>query len=148
MTLRGHRLPRRAEKSRTSSVTQTVEMRSGLKANTEIQYMYRDADNYKRFGRQVLSGLVPEADVLRYTDDGSFIAGDAGLPELQKDWAKSGMKYPTDADHVFHEIESVEPTSRKPTCKTTAAHFLRRLRRAHQRGWPVERAMERLGLTD
>ena len=78
---------------------------------TVFEYLYRDADNHKAFGKVAFSGSVtPESwDRALQKLDGRthFIAEQVGLPPLYGQlfrWSGGG---PTDADHCWHEFVSV-----------------------------------------
>lgn len=78
---------------------------------TVFEYLYRDADNHKAFGKVAFDGpVLPEAwdRAVQRLDDGThFIAEQIGLPPLCSQlyrWSGGG---PTDADHCWHEFVSV-----------------------------------------
>lgn len=78
---------------------------------TMFEYLYRDADNHKAFGKVAFRGsALPESwdRALQNLDDGThFIAEQVGLPPLCGQlhcWSGGG---PTDADHCWHEFVSV-----------------------------------------
>ncbi len=77
---------------------------------TVFEYLYRDADNHKAFGKVAFDGSVlPEAwnRARQKLNDGThFIAEQIGLPPLCGQlyrWSGGG---PTDADHCWHEFVS------------------------------------------
>jgi hypothetical protein len=70
-----------------------------------FEYLYRDASNYKAWGKLLLYGAVSECDVttLKQNLDANefFIAEQVGIPALYKElWDLSGG--PTSDDHAFH----------------------------------------------
>ena len=72
-----------------------------------FEYLYRDAGNFKTFGRLLLRGrLGPEFEVaLRAAvgGDGFFVAEQVGVPPLYAElWELSSG--PCSDDHVFHEF--------------------------------------------
>jgi hypothetical protein len=78
---------------------------------TVFEYLYRDADNHKAFGKVAFDGSVSRQAwdrVLQKLDDEThFIAEQLGLPSLcgqLYSWSGGG---PTDADHCWHEFISV-----------------------------------------
>lgn len=78
---------------------------------TMFEYLYRDADNHKAFGKVAFGGSAsPESwdRALQNLDDGThFIAEQVGLPPLCSQlyrWSGGG---PADADHCWHEFVSV-----------------------------------------
>lgn len=78
---------------------------------TVFEYLYRDADNHKAFGKVALEGSVsPERwdHASQKLDDGShFIAEQIGLPPLCGELCRWSGGGPTDADHCWHEFVSV-----------------------------------------
>lgn len=112
------------------------------KPNTAISYMYRDGANYKEGERVVIAGRLTLAEVEECLDDeDGFIPGDVGLPELQERL----QGFPSGDDHVWHELEEMEPTAEEPTLALTADQ-LREAFRQHKGNWKVTEAMDRLGL--
>lgn len=83
--------------------------------NTRIEYMYRDASNYKAYGEVVLEGTLSESDKAAIRgalyDGEFFIPGPVGLDDL------SGVLGELDEtqDHPFHMIESISETEDSPT---------------------------------
>ena len=78
---------------------------------TVFEYLYRDADNHKAFGKAAFGGLVsPELcdRALQKLDDGThFIAEQVGLPPLYGQLFRWSGGRPTDADHCWHEFVSI-----------------------------------------
>lgn len=71
-----------------------------------IDYLYRDASNYKDFRRYLLEGSLTEAQIKEITsklDEGLyFVPEDVGLPmadNLQRTYG-----YDEEVDHPFHEL--------------------------------------------
>lgn len=66
--------------------------------NTKISYLYRDADNYKRYNECIVAGTLSAnqiCTILDCCDMGEyFIPGQVGLPERRFD------PYDPQADHV------------------------------------------------
>lgn len=79
------------------------------KQYTVMEYLYRDAGNYKAWGELLLDGLVDERNeiLIREFLDSSefFIPEKAGIPALRSKLYKYSNG-PTEADHVFHELVS------------------------------------------
>lgn len=78
--------------------------------NTRVNYLYRDAGNYKMFNEAVVSGAITEEQIvaiLETLDEGEyFLPAQVGLPEERPDkWAP---RY----DHPWFELEAdgFEPT--------------------------------------
>lgn len=73
-------------------------------SNTKIEYLYRDADNYKQWNEAVVRGELTEAqkeDILSCLLDGEyFIPGAVGLPE------KRFEVWDTDSDHEWFELDA------------------------------------------
>lgn len=87
----------------------------GLLRNfSQFEYCYRDASNYKSWGRLLLQGVASAADVedlQRHFDSGEFfIAEQLGIPSLYAElWAFSGG--PTIDDHVWHTFYGLRPAA-------------------------------------
>lgn len=88
--------------------------------NTKINYLYRDADNYKMHNEVVVKGkFTPEMqdtikDALECGE--YFIPSQVGLPEKRFDNC-------TDADHCFFELDvdnDFVVTDEEPTVELTA----------------------------
>lgn len=92
--------------------------------NTKINYLYRDADNYKMHNSCVISGqITPEqiASIIDTLDDGEhFIPHMVGLPEQKFD------TYDPQSDHPYFELgpDSFEPTMVKATVELTVAELV------------------------
>jgi hypothetical protein len=75
-----------------------------------FEYLYRDADNHKAFGRVAFGGSAsPDAwdRALQKLDGGThFIAEQVGLPPLCGQLYRWSGGAPTDADHCWHEFVS------------------------------------------
>ena len=79
-----------------------------------FEYLYRDASNYKAWGKLLLSGTISENDVTtlqRYLDSSEFfIAEQIGIPTLYKElWDLSSG--PTKDDHAFHAFYKLRPAT-------------------------------------
>jgi len=75
-----------------------------------MEYMYRDASNFKAFGQLLLTGKISDAvadEVESYLDSGVFfVAEQVGIPTLYSQlWKYSNG--PTIADHAFHEFVEI-----------------------------------------
>lgn len=94
--------------------------------NTRINYLYRDASNYKVHNTAVIRGELSEEDqktILSCLEDGEyFIPSQVGLDEERfGSW--------TEDDHCWFELEPgfAEPTNAAPgnlTCEQLVANFL------------------------
>lgn len=116
--------------------------------NTAIMYQYRDAGNYKLATRVVVAGVLGPDQVkqlLSKLDEGVyFIPGQVGLPELQPRWRDKGCNFPTEADHVYHEWQSIEAASDRPTAAISASAVFEAFMRVV--AWDEKAAIARLGL--
>lgn len=78
---------------------------------TVFEYLYRDADNHKAFGKVAFDGSVsPDSwnRALQRLDDGThFIAEQVGLRPLCGQLYRWSGGAPTDADHCWHEFVAV-----------------------------------------
>ena len=101
--------------------------------NTLLEYLYRDASNYKQHGSVVLRGAISLKDIRPLLLDGEyFIPSQAGLPGLQHKFRKQGFEYPTEYDHAWHEIVSMRPTTKQATLPLHRKEFLSRLQRSRR----------------
>ena len=76
-----------------------------------FSYLYRDASNYKAYGRLLLKGTATAADVeslRQHFESGEFfIAEQLGIPALYAElWAFSSG--PISDDHVWHTFERLK----------------------------------------
>lgn len=98
--------------------------------NTLIQYLYRDADNYKVQNECVIKGVLSEEDIQTILDsledDEVFIPRLVGLPEKRFD------TYDPQVDHPFFELgkTSFIITDQHPTVEITAAELVSAFRKA------------------
>ena len=100
--------------------------------NTRINYMYRDASNYKSFNTAVVGGILSETDqhaIYYCCDDDAgqryFIPHLVGLPE--KTFDDFGQY---DDDHPWFEIGTAfaEVTNEPPTVDLTAEQLVKNFR--------------------
>jgi hypothetical protein len=112
--------------------------------NTKISYRYRDAANYKESNTVILSGELAESEkkeILKRLDGGEyFIPSQVGLEDIQPQMEG----FPSQDDHVFHELESVENTDDPPDTDMSAKTLLESFRGVER--WDISAAMEKLGL--
>lgn len=107
--------------------------------NTEINYLYRDASNYKNHGSIIVSGHDPKAEKKfeQLLDGGEyFIARQVGFPDLFL-WESEDYDFafnPED-DHCFHEMGEILPTNADPTDKRTIQQVLEDFKIANKNGW-------------
>lgn len=102
--------------------------------NTLLEYLYRDASNYKQYGSVVLQAALSLKDIRHLLIHGEyFVPSQVGLPDLQHKFREQGFDYPTEDDHTWHEIVSMRPTRRKPTAPLQRKEFLRRLQDSYDK---------------
>lgn len=77
---------------------------------TLFQYQYRDAANFKAFGRLILKGALTSDDIqsirAQMSGDGLFIAEQLHVPPLYEQlyqWSHG----PTQSDHCWHEFVDI-----------------------------------------
>lgn len=100
--------------------------------NTVLEYMYRDASNYKQHHSVVLRGRLSETEMKPYLIDGMFlIPSSVGLPDLQERFRDQGFKYPNEDDHVWHEVVNLKPTNDTPTTSLCVECFMTCLRNSY-----------------
>ena len=94
--------------------------------NTLIEYMYRDASNYKKFETVIVKGKLKYLDLEPYLHEGEFfIPSTIGLKDLQD------LPY-TEDDHIWHTISEIYYTSLPPTNKMTSIEFIKKFKNAYQ----------------
>jgi hypothetical protein len=96
--------------------------------NTLINYLYRDAGNWKFRGSFVVKGRITADDLAPYMFDVErFVPYEVGLKHLlTESW--------TEDDHVLHEFEEFEETD-VDGCLCTAEELKERFISANTRGW-------------
>ncbi len=111
-------------------------------SNTKINYLYRDASNYKAYPERdvIVSGELTRED---FGDslhmEEMFIPHDLGLPELQSRLEE----YPNPEDRIWHQLLELEPTEAEPTIEITAAQIKSRLQKIKEEGWYESAAFKR-----
>lgn len=97
--------------------------------NTKVEYLYRDASNWKQFGECVVSGSVTLNEIKQFLHDGKFfIPAELGLKNLFP------VPFGND-DHVWHEICFVEPTNEPPTVSFDSKELIRRFQESAENEW-------------
>lgn len=114
---------------------------------TVVPVTYRDASNYKthrdfRF-RGVISTPQRAALAAALEDGEFFIPTQVGLPHLG---ASGLVAFPSEDDHVFHELDLDEITVTAGTANDTITEFVDRMTAANRDGWDVTAAMQALDL--
>lgn len=100
------------------------------KVNTQINYLYRDADNYKVWNSCVVLGTISEAqvaEIISCLDSGEyFIPRQVGLPE------KRFEKLDPEADHCCFELsaDGFEATEDVSNIDMTVEQLLEMFRKA------------------
>lgn len=85
-------------------------------ANTAFVYLYRDADNYKKWGEVVFAGEYNEAyeEALKEACQARefFVAEQVRISEVFL-WQEDGWE-PTVADHGWHQFWELNPSDEMP----------------------------------
>lgn len=96
-------------------------------SNLKFEYLYRDAGNYKQFGRIVLqnptkiSPEIAKKTILPHLIDGEFFYPDKiQVPRLEI------HDFDFELDHDWYEFEKFSLTDEKPTESVNAHDFLYR----------------------
>ena len=83
---------------------------------TILEYLYRDASNYKAFGAVMLQGAMTPAEQKTLQDCLEdfqyFVAEQVGIPVLYEELFKYSNG-PTEDDHAYHEFLLLRPASAK-----------------------------------
>lgn len=116
--------------------------------NTKIEYLYRDADNYKAYNSCVISGELTQDQIDTLVDclmDGEyFVPRMVGLPE------KKFETYAPETDHPYFELDEncFTPTDAAATVRVTAAELVDSFMKQKGKWHFIERdrALELLGL--
>lgn len=122
--------------------------------NTKIEYMYRDASNYKAFRNEVLEGvLTPKqiTEIKQAAAPDGFIPSQVGLDNLQGELMSYDSGCGSDDydpfgadgdDHVWHELDAIERTKEPVTLSMPAKVFYKQFMAAKKAGWNIAGAME------
>ncbi len=95
---------------------------------TRVEYLYRDASNYKFYGDFIVEGKLIEANLKNFLFDREwFVPTAVGLPHL--------LDLPiNEDDHWLHEFIEFVPTDEgTPIC--TSSEMIERFQEASRRGW-------------
>ena len=127
-------------------------MKAKTAKNTKIEYLYRDASNYKVYASEVLKGELTfvQKDFLKSDTQDGFIPSQVGLRNLQGELMALDSDNDSDSydpfgagdDHVFHELDEVKDTDEEPTLKMTALEFYKKVAKASKGGWNIEAAIQ------
>lgn len=114
--------------------------------NTLIEYMYRDASNYKKTNVAVLKGRISLGQIglieSSLNDGEFFIPGQVGLQDLQGEFEHGGG-WDEDDDHVWHTISSIEYTD-QPSNSDLSVDEMMRNWPASSEDWDLVKHLERL----
>ena len=113
-----------------------------------IEYLYRDANNFKAFGEILVSGNISEdyiTEMKSYLDSGEFfVAEQVNIPTLYSQlWKYSNG--PTIADHAFHEFSSLRLATKNEIASLDlwgeASVLLDTFRMASQQSWDCSQSV-------
>lgn len=118
--------------------------------NTIVQYLYRDASNYKKWNEVIIQGELSGEQLKRIEaclfDGEYFTPRSVGLPESRI------TDYRTDDDHCWFEWGIAELTEAPPTIDMSAEELVKRFERISkwdETGWLDDypyKSYEELGL--
>lgn len=103
--------------------------RSIFQYNTQINYLYRDADNYKKLNMVVVKGTISDAEIREIIgclhDGEEFIPCQIGFPEER-------FADRTSADHCWFELDAASfvKTKLQPTLDMAAEEVVERFKEA------------------
>jgi len=105
-----------------------------MSKNTKIQYLYRDADNYKEWNEVILAGEITDEQkkvIMDACDGEYFIPEQVGLPITRPD------DNITEADHCFCELydDYIYLTDDEPTEGITIDELVEKFKDAKKNGW-------------
>ncbi|WP_455233483.1 hypothetical protein [Geopseudomonas aromaticivorans] len=109
--------------------------------NTQIDYQYRDAGNYKTDGSVILEGEITPEQLKAFQevlfDSQTFIAPQVGLPALCP--SRDDDRYDDELDHELHDFLEFKLTLDSPTHSTTAAQLVERFAKVEtEADWQFE----------
>ena len=120
--------------------------------NTELEYCYRDADNYKISTTVVLAGGFSGADLellaARLDEGDGFIPSQVGLRDLQPGLASFGDGLLSNADHVWHTLDLPADASTTSSSATVAISWAELVAAFAAVEWDVDEAVSRLGIPE
>jgi hypothetical protein len=96
--------------------------------NTKIEYMYRDASNYKFYGEFIVYSKLSLTDIQPYLFDAEFfVPHKVDLQHL--------LNLPiNDDDHYLHSFVSFNDTTNSQVI-CTAGEMIRKFKDAYETGW-------------
>ncbi len=89
--------------------------------NTLIEYLYRDADNYKVWNEAVVSGVLTDEEKAQI--EGSLSEGEYFLPQ-QVGLPEKRFDEETESDHPWFELITIKDTNAPTTGALTAKELL------------------------
>ena len=105
--------------------------------NTEITYLYRDAENYKKWNTVIINNLISMDDILPFLFEKQFfIPSEIGFPDLNNHKFRH-------YDHVWHEIFEVLPTSVTASLPIDAIMLIAAFRKAYIVNWKVTNILDK-----
>ena len=109
---------------------------------TVLEYMYRDAGNFKTDGRLLLTGNDAGAEAairacLEWGDQ--FVAEQVGIPSLCREHWESVQDGPSDLDHAYHEFVGLREAGKEDLMRPAwgSLEVLVERMRAAARRWDV-----------
>lgn len=96
--------------------------------HTKIEYMYRDASNYKFHGEFVVKGKLRRRQIENFLHEKEFfVPHEVGLDHL--------LNLPLNQDdHYLHTFEDFQETT-DANCICSANEFIEKMRKASSKGW-------------
>lgn len=95
------------------------------KLNIKLNFLYRDAGNYKLFGSVVFKNPKNiSLDIIQSTIKQNLIDGEFFEPRKWKIPILTFPEYDDELDHDWNEIESIELTTEEATDERTISEFL------------------------
>lgn len=117
--------------------------------NTKIEYMYRDAENYKEYETVIIPGEITkeQKELIKNNldDNENFIPSQVGLEDLQPRM----INFPSESDHIWHEFDISENdllTDEPPTtnhCFKDISEFVEQFKDIE---WDILEAMKNLSI--
>ena len=109
--------------------------------NTKFEYMYRDAENYKNFHFEVISGTMTFAQIENYLHEHEFfIPSQIGMPDLQNEPLQL-------YDHIWHEILSITTTNEIPTIEFNTDQIIQKFKDLFLIDWNISQVFQLKGFT-
>lgn len=108
-------------------------------ANTLIDYMYRDASNYKQSMTAVLPGVLTLEQAVALCNQATGGGEDGFRPDRvgldMADWSSEGDGAHYEDDHPWHELTGVALTDAAPTVEIDAQTFAVKFEQASLADW-------------